>query len=320
LHVTGDYYGRGALYLYSFSGDGSNDNAFVQGRDDSGSSDITLILRSQENGTLDNALVIRPNGRVDINTTSTSTFDLQVNGSAAKPGGGDWSTLSDGRLKTGVKPFNEGLDVIRKFNPVWFRYNGKLGLESEKDHVGTVAQDLAKIAPYMVEESSFTTYDSLTKSETEHKYLTANYSALNFVLINAIKEQQEIIDRHELKIQELEKRIASTENGNSLSSSENTSIGLSSNDNDSGPFLNAQLKESYPNPSNGNLVIPFFVSENANEAQIMIYNFRGEEILRKEVAERGDSSIPIDGLRNGIYYYSLIVDNNEIGTKKMIVR
>ncbi len=318
LHVVGDYYGRGALYLYSYSGDGTNGNAFVQGRDDSGTSDITLILRSQDNGALNNAVVIRPDGKVDIATTFTSGFTLQVNGTAAKPGGGSWSTLSDGRLKSNVRPFEDGLNIINKINPVWFSYNGELGIKSNQQFVGTIAQDLAKTAPYMVEESRFTEYDSASRATIEKNYLTADYSALNFVLVNAIKEQQKMIDEQNNKISQLEKRLESLEskiNRTSDTKLEEINLGSYREGTDV-----PKLSQSYPNPSQGELVIPYYLPPNSENANIIVYDFQGKEILSKKLTNKGHSSISISGLKDGLYYYSLLSDGQDYGIEKIIVR
>ena len=42
----------------------------------------------------------------------TANFDLAVNGTAAKSGGGSWSSLSDARLKKDIKTLNGALDRL----------------------------------------------------------------------------------------------------------------------------------------------------------------------------------------------------------------
>ncbi len=68
LHVVGDYYGRGHLYLHAYQGDGNDGTAYVQARDDSGTSDIALELRTQEAGVPGTVMRLTPEGNVGIGT------------------------------------------------------------------------------------------------------------------------------------------------------------------------------------------------------------------------------------------------------------
>lgn len=85
LHSTGTYYGWGDFRLYSFLGDGSNGTAFVQARDDSGSSSIGMQLRTQNSGSLVEAIRMTPSGDVGIGTV-TPASKLQVNGTVTATG------------------------------------------------------------------------------------------------------------------------------------------------------------------------------------------------------------------------------------------
>ncbi len=61
IHVDGDYYGRGHLWLHAYEGDGQSGTAYIQARDDSGSSIIGMVLRTQLGSTLYDAMTL--NGR-----------------------------------------------------------------------------------------------------------------------------------------------------------------------------------------------------------------------------------------------------------------
>ncbi len=81
IHVNGDYYGRGHLYLYAYEGDGASGTAFVQARDDSTTSNIDLQLRSKSGSAAVDVLTCKSNGRVGIGTTAPAQL-LHVNGTA----------------------------------------------------------------------------------------------------------------------------------------------------------------------------------------------------------------------------------------------
>jgi len=89
LHNSGDYYGRGHLWLYAYQGDGSSGTAFIQARDDSGTSSIDLQLRSQDAGAPVDALKIMSTGEVGIGTPSPSER-LEVNGNVRVNGSIIW--------------------------------------------------------------------------------------------------------------------------------------------------------------------------------------------------------------------------------------
>ena len=159
-------------------------------------------------------LLVTGGGDVAIGTSSVA-HRLELNGDAAKPGGGNWSVASDRRLKKDVQPYQDGLQSLMKINPVTFRYNGHLDLPTEKEYVGNIAQEMKKIAPYMVEEKVYKTENLNTSNNAkpeqatetkEQKFLSFDGSALTFMLINSVQDQQAIIEKLEQRIEVLEQR------------------------------------------------------------------------------------------------------------------
>lgn len=134
-------------------------------------------------------------GKVGINT-SGPTADLSVNGTADNATG-TWGVYSDDRIKTIEHPFTDGLNVIRQINPVVFRYNAKAPYPVADAQIGIVAQELEKIAPYMVSQKPFNNFSDLRE---------VNNQAYVFLLINAVKEQQERIERLERIVKELKEK------------------------------------------------------------------------------------------------------------------
>ena len=134
-----------------------------------------------------NALSILKNGNVGIGVDDPS-YDLHLsNDDAAKPGSSAWTVSSDRRLKKDISTFTDGLAVVSAIEPVWFTYNGLADIP-EGTFVGTIAQDLEEIAPYMVTE-----YTHRNDNGNTENYKAVNYGPMDFVLINAIKEQQTLI-------------------------------------------------------------------------------------------------------------------------------
>ncbi len=119
----------------------------------------------------------RGNGNVGIGTENPS-YLLEVNGTAAKPGGGSWTATSDRRLKKDISDYKEGLKKVLAISPVNFRYNKFSGYDTKKEHIGVIAQELLEVAPYMVS----------TFEKDEEEYLQVDNSAMTYMLINAVKE------------------------------------------------------------------------------------------------------------------------------------
>ncbi|MBL4587095.1 MAG: tail fiber domain-containing protein [Flavobacteriales bacterium] len=112
---------------------------------------------------------------------TTPGYLFHVNGTAAKPGGGSWTAVSDRRLKQNVRPYTDGLEKILSIEPVNFHYNQASGMDTKPEYVGVIAQELKEIAPYMV--------GNFEKDGTE--YYDVNNSAMMYMMVNAIKELNE---------------------------------------------------------------------------------------------------------------------------------
>ncbi len=151
---------------------------------------------------------IKGNGLVGIGTAAP-TSKLSVNGTADKVGGGTWGTFSDRRVKKDIHSFNDGLDVLMKFKPVQFKYNGLAGYSDDgKEYVGVIAQDVLPVAPYMIS----TVRTKLNASDMhETDVLKYDASALTYVLVNSIKEQQTQIEELKKIIQMLEAKLSAYE-------------------------------------------------------------------------------------------------------------
>ena len=107
----------------------------------------------------------------------------------------NWNTTSDRRLKKDIKPFDDGLNVLTQIEPVRFRYNGLCGILGLKERVGVIAQDIREVAPYMIDKRDMRLQpDDPENQEVLKDVLTYDPSALDYIMINAIKELNEKVD------------------------------------------------------------------------------------------------------------------------------
>ena len=97
---------------------------------------------------------------------------------------------SDKRLKNIKKPLYNTLKNIYSIPTVYFNWKD----DPEKNELGTIAQEVAKVYPEVV-------------YETQDDILAVNYSKLAIVALAAIKELNEKLEESNKKILELEKRI-----------------------------------------------------------------------------------------------------------------
>ncbi|MBO7146114.1 MAG: tail fiber domain-containing protein, partial [Salinivirgaceae bacterium] len=104
---------------------------------------------------------------------------------------------SDQRLKTNIKPLEKALDKVLTLNGVTYEWRIKEFPNKNFDsnrHVGVIAQELEAVLPEAVETGA-------------DGYKSVNYSNITPLLIEAIKEQQSIINNQQQQIDELKKMV-----------------------------------------------------------------------------------------------------------------
>jgi trimeric autotransporter adhesin len=244
--------------------------------------------------------------KVGIRTNSPA-YNLHVNGTVAKPGGGSWTAASDKRLKQNIKDFTEGLTIIEQIRPVSFRYNGKAGLPTDKEYVGVIAQEMQKIAPYMVGEFSY--QDSTGAQE---KYLDYDATALTYMLVNAVKEVDQKyatqLQEKEAQIEQLQQELASIKALliKYIPQAENQQ---------------ARLGQNIPNPTRETTSIAYQLPQSAGSAFIKVYSSIGQEVKSFTLIGKTNGEVIIQAgmLAAGTYVYSLFVDGTKIDSKKLVL-
>lgn len=259
-----------------------------------------------------------------------SNGGITIGGAAIKPGGGTWSAPSDKRLKNNVNDFKDGLAEIMQIRPVTFHYNGKAGLKNmTREHVGIIAQDVQKVAPYMVEnfthEEVQYVVDEGNKGATpdairykkagtiKEEYLSVDPNAFTYMLINAVQEQQDIIQNQNDRISKLEELVESIAlSKDVLNSSETTLVMVDK----------AELRQNTPNPFNGSTSIEYVIPTEATSAQMKIYSQRGQLLRTVDIQHIGQGSLEVnaDNLPSGTYSYHLIIDGKQVSANKMVLQ
>nr|MBS0037840.1 tail fiber domain-containing protein [Saprospiraceae bacterium] len=121
-------------------------------------------------------------------------YDGGIRG-AFNPNTGNYSPLSDGRYKSGVREMEYSMGNIVKLRPKRYVFQSAPDVE----YYGFIAQELRELYPEFVLENNI--------GEEGEDALTVNYDQIAVLAIKGIQEQQEVIDSQEKRISELEKQL-----------------------------------------------------------------------------------------------------------------
>jgi hypothetical protein len=113
-------------------------------------------------------------------------------------GGTSWSAVSDERLKTDLKPIENGLEKVALIRAVTGRYKSD---EEGKSRSFLIAQDIQAVLPEAVSISKFPT------NEDETEYLAVSYTETIPLLVAAIKELKATVDAQAARIAALEAAV-----------------------------------------------------------------------------------------------------------------
>jgi len=82
-----------------------------------------------------------------------------------------------------------------------------------------------------------------------------------------------------------------------------------------------QFSNAYPNPANDICNFNYEIPTGIENTQLVIYNLIGSSMLQENnLQQKGTIKINTSTYPEGIYFYSLIVENKTLFTKKFIVR
>ncbi|MDC0303640.1 tail fiber domain-containing protein [Flavobacteriales bacterium] len=124
---------------------------------------------------------------------------------------------SDRKIKKDIRPIESALDKILTINGVNYQHDldkyPTMGL-GDKTQYGFIAQELEAVIPELVQEKSLPTGgarkaspDATVEENTNETFKMVNYIGVIPVLVEAIKEQQQIIEEMKLEIEALKNDI-----------------------------------------------------------------------------------------------------------------
>jgi len=231
---------------------------------------------------------------------------------------------SDGNLKKNIQEFSDAMEIIKKLQPKHYEFKtdakyAPLHL-SPGAHFGLIAQDLEKVLPELVHESTMNvpvddpapvlqpetadgkdpnTYTISKGRKTENFTIKAvNYEELIPIMIKAMQEQQRQIE--DLKQELADLKAAVTGNRTSIKT--------------------AYLEQNSPNPVNGNTIIRYHLPESTQSAVLNITNAQGQlmKIMTLNIGSV-QARINTNAFAAGTYNYTLTVDGKTADTRRMVI-
>jgi len=214
---------------------------------------------------------------------------------------------SDESLKKNIRTIDNALPIIKKLRPVSFDYNfDRSKVENErirtklqnddKDRLGFIAQEVQKILPQSVKEKE------------SDSTLCIRMDDFIPLLVKGMQEQSERIDSLISVIEEI-KTSQSMLKSATITGTESIIT------------TQAKLYQNTPNPFSENTLINCFIPDNTTDARLLVFDLQGILVKTYKIAARNQTSVAILGaeLHAGMYIYSLVLDNREIDSKRMIL-
>lgn len=165
--------------------------------------------------------------------------------------------------------------------------------DKKTTHYGLLAEELQKVYPDLVIEG-------------QDGYYAINYLELVPILVRSIQELKQKVDYLEgyTECRETNSRNMAT----TITTTESAIV--SSN----------VLYQNTPNPFKEQTVIRFSLANDAHDAAICIFDMTGK-MLKKMLISSGETSVSVNGweLGAGMFLYTLMVNGQEIDTKRMII-
>lgn len=260
-------------------------------------------------------------------------------------------TVSDGRFKENITEEVKGLEFIKRLRPVIYNFNTekfqvfltkdmkdsvrKMHFENKDFSISTSIRQSGFIAQEVEKAAIESGYDfnGVHKPVDENDNYSLAYGEFVVPLVKAVQEQQKMIEIlgnkvmkndsiNELliqQIQKLEDRLNNCCSSNSQGSNINN-VSPTNIDVNLSNINSIVLEQNVPNPFAEETLINYFLPESTSRAQILFFEQTGKMIKAVEITEKGNGQLRVfaSDLSNGVYTYSLIIDGQNIETRKMI--
>jgi hypothetical protein len=186
-------------YLQGHQVSSNNNGGYIVLRDGNGDFNARYISANAFLGNATSATtadnVVGTSGQVLYNNgtnTTTTSSNLKFDGTNLEVGGDITAFASDERLKTNIKPLENALEKVLSLSGFTYNFNEigeSLGFNKEITHVGVSAQQIQAVLP-----------EAVAPAPANNDYLTVKYEKIVPLLIEAIKELADKVEKLEQKL------------------------------------------------------------------------------------------------------------------------
>ena len=252
---------------------------------------------------------------------SERTFYVKGNGEVYA--GGGYVELSDANQKEDIETITtSSLAKIESLRPVTYRFKNNAPQQNKsQNNTTTTTNTNPKKIGLIAQEVELVIPEAVRTAEDGTKGIA--YNEIIPLLINAIQELNTAVKDQQIEIAELQAEIEELKSPSTpLLPQPITTKSVAQNSSSiSNDIDEAYMSQNAPNPFSGEAEIIYQVPQTAISAYIGIYNLNGLQIQQYPL-EKGAGTVTISAgnLSSGIYIYSLIIDGEEVETRRMVVQ
>jgi hypothetical protein len=222
-----------------------------------------------------------------------------------------YNLISDGNLKTDVVNEKNTLEKFMQLRPVQYTFDQKahpeMSLPGNLQH-GFIAQELAKVYPEMVTKAFHPVFDSAGSVIKSNEISTVNYTMLIPVLTSALQQQTREMEALKKEMAQL-KAASASPLAQKAAAAEKSAV-----------EMGYMLSQNLPNPFNTSTIIKYNIPQANVNASLMITDLNGKMAQRfSSLRNSGQVTVNAGTLQTGMYIYTLVVNGEEMISKKMIV-
>lgn len=251
------------------------------------------------------------------------------------------SVSSDDNHKSSIRNIQYALPRLMRLNGVTYNYKpldniqpvGNVG-EIERAEGLTEKEDLARqLATSALQSRGFgdTRYGLITSEIIDlfpeivefdslgNQYV--NYLEMIPIIVSAFRELYTAIENRGVSLDLIEDYEDYLRGMQSDSTVDHESRAHRSTNSNSSITNGAVLYQNSPNPFTSATTIEYFIPTDATSANILVFNLTGELMQSYPIHAFGNGQVVISGstLNAGMYIYSLVVDEQIVGTKRMVL-